>query len=157
MDHQRRSQFPGFGNKRLVAALGLAAGCLIGSGSLHAQDPDPDTINTGSEVEIKVYFEGKCPRYVDNALAAMDEGSAKRLMWVAYDSATGQQKTDAQYSVYFDPFKGKTDDSNKQGVVKSKKLEDNIPANVLFKYTIVGTADDLPANCEPLDPFFRVR
>ena len=122
MDHQRKGQLFRFGNRRLVSALGLAAGCLIGSGSLYAQDPDPDTINTGNEVEIKVYFEGKCPRYVDNALAAMDKGSAKRLMWVAYDAANGQKKTDAEYSVYFDPFKGKTDESNKQGVVKSKKL-----------------------------------
>lgn len=144
------------GQRGLYASCALLAASIVGCSNLQAEDTMIDPRGDGSAVQVKVFFEGECPRYVDDALVAMDQGSGKQLQWVAYN-LDGKAKTDAQFSVYFDPFTGKTDEGNKSGVVTSKPLGEDIPRNVLFKYTILGTAKNLPADCAPLDPFFRVR
>jgi len=142
---------------RVCSGVVLGFALLICAG-LQAVEEEAAPIQPTNVVEVKVFFEGDCPRYVDNALVAMNNGSAKKLQWVAYDiDDPNNIKTDAEYTVYFDPFKGKTDDSNNNGVVTSKPLDNKIPGNVLFKYTILGTAAALPADCGPLDPFFRVQ
>lgn len=146
-----------FSGGRILAPIGLCAWALVGCTGLQAEEPVTAVDAPPNTIEVKVFFEGNCPRYVDNAMVAMDAKSAKKLAWVAYDSATGDPKTDAEFNVYFDPFKGKTDASNNKGVVTSSPLDAAIPENVLFKYTILGTAQNLPADCQPLDPFFRIR
>ena len=156
MQQQKQQKKRTASQRALNTSCALLVGSIVGCSSLQAEDTPTAPEKNGNAIEVKVFFDGECPRYVDDALVAMDKGAGKRLEWVAYD-LEGKVKTDALYSVYFDPFKGKTDDSNKSGVVKSKPLDRDIPKNVLFKYTILGTSPNLPADCAPLDPFFRVR
>ncbi len=103
---------------------------------------------------IKVFFQGKCPRFVDKFDLPIYAKSKKQVEWEAWNLNGTERDEDRKYSVIFDPFAGKTISATSKGKAKSNALKDDVPKGVFFKYTIVSDED---TNCAPLDPFIRLR
>lgn len=156
-------------NAGVLASLGLGIWLLAGCTQLQAVEPEPTVTALNNDVHIRVYFKDNCPVAVSDSVAEADAKSGRKLKWQAYDIAYINTPEDAvppppklttvNYSVYFDPFKGKTDDSKQDGSVTSAPLDNDLPGNVVFKYTIIALNEqDKPLDsCVPLDPFFRIR
>lgn len=109
---------------------------------------------------IKVFYEGDCPRFVDNQLPSLEQGKGGKLVWTAYDvNDPSKVKEDAYFEVYFDPFTGGNVAKAIKGVATSQPLSGKLAKDLLFKYSIVATEQNGKplANCTPVDPFFRIR
>ena len=107
---------------------------------------------SAQDLPVTVYFEGQCPVGVQPETVDVSKPAGDKVTWTAYDAATGQP-AGIVYEVFFDPFKGKSIVSGTDGVAQSKKVADDVPINVEFKYTIYS-----PTCPEaPLDPRIMIR
>ena len=113
-------------------------------------------VSTGSiaaDIHIKVKFDGNsCPIGVDKDNGEVTRASRDKVIWTAYND-NGTSRVQVQYSIYFDPFRGKPlADSNADGVITSDPVDQNAP-EAEYKYTVLG------ASCpqKPFDPRLRVR
>ena len=122
----------------LFAALMLLGACA----PLEKKGNQPD-------IPVNITFDGShCPKKVDPENPTVNKADNQRLVWQAVDGAgipIGEK-----FTIYFDPFRGKTLESGREGYEKSPHFDRDTPVNVEYKYTIVG--ERCPA--EPLDPRF---
>ncbi len=136
--------------RRLMPAPIVALLAVVGCAAPQAQSPTP---SPSADETIKVFFQGKCPRYVNKFDLPLGVKSKKIVEWEAWKLDGSERDEDREYSVIFDPFAGKTIKATSKGLAKSNALKDEVPKNVFFKYTIVSDEDE---NCPPLDPFIRI-
>ncbi len=130
-----------------VAPLMLLLGA-IGCTSLQAR----------AEKIILVYFDGNCPSAVSNFVVDADKAKngnpAEQIVWQAVDE-NGEDDDTKVFTVYFHPFTTGAPihaNSGSNGKTNPPATVGNVPANVLYKYTIVGDG----CTGQPLDPFIRV-
>ncbi len=97
---------------------------------------------------VKISFDKLgCPISVDED--SFDVEKARRIYWVSvYPPELAEPP---EYEIYFDPFKGNPIKTRKNAKV-SPRFDRSAP-DVVYKYTIVGTA----CKHKPLDPRFRLR
>ncbi len=126
---------------KIVATVLLCSGLSIGSYSVQAEDT----------LTVKVYFDGTCPKYVDQPFFELNKEQKKDIEWVAHNAANGQATPDLEFDVFFHPFVG-PDTKFKKGKVTSPNIDKDLPDGVTYKYTVVGKGCDIG-----LDPFFRVQ
>ena len=127
-------------NRRLMPAL-FAAVCL-GVGGAIAQAAD---------VEVKIEFDTQqCPTDVSKKTADVKKSGPDRIKWVALDASGAAYN--GGYKIYFEPFRGGKPLSTNNSELISQPVDNRVPSNVTYKYTIVGN------NCpdQPLDPHIRV-
>lgn len=129
----------------LAAAL-LAAGCATADNKTAAPAQPPGI------VDVKVYFDGACPKYVDKWTIDVDSKPPQRVRWTAYNLDGSSTKTKIDYDIYFDPFVGPDTGNTKQdGTVTSQPISSKVPVAVTYKYTILAEGCDTG-----LDPLIRV-
>ena len=122
----------------LLAMVGVTA---------YGQTPPDDRI-----VDVKIYFDGSCPKSVDRMEVDVKSNPPQKVRWTAYNADGSAPAPTVSFSIYFDPFVGATNaDPNVDGVVTSKPVSAGVPINVVYKYTIVGSGC-----ATPLDPRIRV-
>jgi len=122
----------------LFAALMLLGACA----PLEEKGNRPD-------IPVKITFnELHCPKKVDPENPTVNKADNQRLVWQAVNGAGAP--IDEKFTIYFDPFRGKTLESDKKGSETSPHFDSDTPVNVEYKYTIVG--ERCPD--EPLDPRF---
>ncbi len=126
-----------------AAALATSVGCS----SMHAAEEADD--GPKPPITINVYFDGNCPQTVNYLSLTLERGD--RVQWQAVDMS-GAASED-QFKVYFDPFSGATISTQPSGLTTPvQTVASTPPANVDYKYTIVG--DDCTG--DPLDPYLRI-
>lgn len=129
-----------------LALAALTVSCAVADTSNVASTAAPDI------VDVKVYFEGSCPKYVDNWDITVGSKPPQRVRWTAYNLDGSSTKTDVDYDIYFDPFVGAdAGNTKKDGTVTSKPVSSKVPVGVTYKYTIMATGCS-----EGLDPLIRV-
>jgi hypothetical protein len=127
--------------RAVFAPLAVLAPILTGTAAL-AQAP----------VDVKVYFDQGCPKYVDLWTVEVENNPPQRVRWTAFNITGSEQDKNATYAIYFDPFVGPGNtDPNEDGVITSKPVSDKVPDDVDFKYSVVAPG------CPALDPIIRVR
>ncbi len=136
---------------RLLPMVVLAA--MVGCASPPVQEPPAQMDDDDDDGPIKVFFQGKCPRFVDKFDLPVTAKSKKQVEWEAWNLNGTARDEDRKFSVIFDPFAGKTIRATSKGKARSNALKDEVPKNVFFKYTIVSDEDE---KCPPLDPFIRI-
>ena len=130
----------------LLAIAGLSAGCA----STQQKGMAMNTMAVTKDVEITFDTSG-CPVSVSpNTPIEITRANGDMVKWQAVDGSGGTLNID--FDIYFDPFKGKSLNSNAQGWVQSTPVDPNTPVNVEFKYTIVGSA----CPTSPLDPRIKI-
>jgi len=135
--------------KNLVLLL-LYAGLLGGCASaLHANNMAA-TIFATKDAQITFDALG-CPTAVVPPTIDVSKLAGDKVNWQAVD-ALGANIDDADFVIYFDPFKGKSLDSKGKGSVTSPKIDSDTPTGVEFKYTIVG----IGCPSSPLDPRIKI-
>jgi hypothetical protein len=136
----------------------LAVALWLPSLAAQAQDPEQD-----KGIQVTIIFDDKhCPIDVKVPEPSMacekgpdDTPCLRRgkdyIVWSAVLEDGSPMKEG--FSIYFDPFKGKSMEAPKhQSTIKSNKVDEDAP-EVSYKYTVVGTK--CPEH--PLDPNIRVR
>lgn len=147
MANNKNMETVGSGRRLLpnaMVALLVAVGCTAAQAETAPPPPGDET--------IKVFFQDKCPRYVDRFDLPLNAGGGKKVEWEAWNLEGTSKETDRKFSVIFDPFAGKTISTN-NGLAQSTPLHGDAPSGVFFKYTIVSDED---STCAPLDPFIRI-
>ena len=127
--------------KRIITVAGIA--CVAAGGSLVAQ--------AGEFVEVNVYFQGSCPKYVDNWDVVVGKTPPQRVRWTAWNLDGSARNKTVDYDIVFDPFVGPHPVSKNQGIVESQPVSQKTPAGAMFKYTIDANG------CAALDPFIRIQ
>jgi hypothetical protein len=105
----------------------------------------------GTDYPVQISFEGSCPVSVQPESVDLSKAAGDKVVWQSYDE--NGNAIAIMYEVFFDPFKGKSIVSNSDGAAASKKVADDVPVNVEFKYTIYS----LTCPDGPLDPRIRIR
>ena len=145
MTHQARLQ------RALPRYLVAACGALVllgGCAPLTKKGPPPE------EVPVDIPFDSAgCPQTPD----AIDTDKGKLIVWQSVDAVTGD-KIGERYEIFFDPFVGRPQRSDRNGKLKSLPFERNVPptvgpGKVEYKYTIVGDR----CKDKPLDPRLWLR
>lgn len=135
----------------IIPSLALALAAL-NAGHAMAQTPSVAPTAATNIVDVKVYFEGSCPKYVDNWDITVGSTPPQKVRWTAYNLDGSSTKTDVDYDIYFDPFAGAdAGNTKKDGTVTSKPISSKAPVGVTYKYTILATGCS-----EGLDPLIRV-
>lgn len=135
-------------HKRPGPSGGQAAGLVAAVTLLGACAPMPEP-SRPPDIPVYITFdESHCPVGVDPDNPSVDKATNQRLVWQAVDSV-GKPIAET-FTLYFDPFRGKTLESSARGYEKSPPFAGDTPVNVEYKYTIVGK------RCpdKPLDPRF---
>jgi hypothetical protein len=101
---------------------------------------------------VNIYFDGTCPKSAVPALVELNKAAGDQIEWSAYDRTSGAQ-IEVAYEIFFDPFKGKSMESDRKGVATSPRVAADVPMNVEFKYTIYSTS----CPQAPLDPSIMIR
>ncbi len=131
---------------KMTRALPLVAALISG----------PAVVSHADEFEVIITFTGDCPTAVSEDIVTISKAGNDRIIWRAVSESPNDDRPPytGGYRIYFDPFKsGPPLKSGGRDTIKSKALHDNVPADVEFKYTIVG--DHCPQ--APLDPRIRVQ
>ena len=132
---------------------GLTAACaatLLLGGCAPLTQSGPDTQN----IPVNIPFDSAgCP----GAPAAIEADKGKRVVWQSVDAVTGD-KINERYEIFFDPFVGRPQRSDRNGRLKSLPFDNNVPptvglGKVEYKYTIVGDR----CKDKPLDPRLWLR
>lgn len=145
-------------NGRLFAGALLAGTTIILGACVSNTCPnDSDTVTptfvTDATVNITFDKDG-CP------LKAKPKDffvtNSKKVIWQSVDE--DGKDISAHYAIYFDPFRGKTleTEPGSKGQVKSPRFDPDAPksgSGVVYEYTIVGE----DCKDKPLDPRFRLR
>lgn len=122
----------------LLAALVLLGACA----PLEKEAALPD-------IPVRITFDqSHCPIGVDPDNPSVNKAKNQRLVWQAVDGVGNP--IGEQFTIYFDPFRGKTLQSDKKGYEKSPPFDRDTPVNVQYKYTVVG--ERCPD--KPFDPRF---
>lgn len=101
------------------------------------------------DIPVNITFdESHCPQKVDPENPTVNKASNQRLVWQAVDGAGNP--IGEKFTIYFDPFRGKTLESGREGYERSPHFDRDTPVNVEYKYTIVGER----CLAKPLDPRF---
>ena len=122
--------------------------------SLGASAEQSTVVDSGSlnDVTVTITFDSNgCPTGVSDA-----DFTVTKAKWIIWQP----KPEDVDFSIYFDPFKGKRNDA-KKGEVKRKFAKDAPPRDdsanpdevIEYKYTIVGN----DCKGDALDPRFRLR
>ena len=104
--------------------------------------------------QVTVQFNGVCPVVPQQvAVVTLLKNGVDKVQWIAVNTADDKPVTTG-YAIFFDPFRGKPmTDHDKDGVIDSTPVANDVPVGVEFKYTIVGDGCTGPA----LDPRIVVR
>lgn len=129
----------------------VQAAVILGAALLLVACPDKGARITLPDVPVNIVFdENGCPTTIDpNTIPTVNKASNQRIAWQAVSEDGKPLGTN--YSIYFDPFKGRPIHTN-DGSERSPRFDADIPVGVQYKYTIV--ADD--CKNKPLDPRFFV-
>jgi hypothetical protein len=124
--------------------MGMASAALLGLTSSGA---------SAADIPVKVMFDAdSCPIGVDNDEVVVTRASRDKVVWTAHN-ADGSATMQVQYSIYFDPFRGRPlADSNSDGVVTSPPVDAAAP-EAQYKYTVLAAA----CPQKPFDPRIRLR
>jgi uncharacterized protein YcfL len=121
-------------------SLSIGIGCTVGG-------------LTAQAVDVKVMFDSAaCPIGVSAEEVTISKSAAEKVNWASYNE-DGTQPLPISYQIFFDPFKGKSMVSDRNGQIESQPVDREVPEDVVFKYTVYNPA--CPNG--PLDPQIRVR
>ena len=129
-----------------IPLLVFTAGCSV------ADTQTMQSANQVGVVDVRVFFDERCPKYVDKWEVDVQSNPPQRVRWTAYNIYGSSRNKTVEYDIYFDPFVGPPAGiEKKDGVVTSPPIASNVPAGVSYKYTV------LAEGCATgLDPLIRV-
>ena len=152
-----------------LARYGLAVTTLLWCGLTGLASAQMDTESAVSvspqpsdaDTTIRVFFNGECPVGVDqHVVNSNKEGSSDLALieWQAVKLDSPLETAEKEFQILYSPFIGGPKIEAKHPSYKTSPLVVSATdfANILYKYTVVATAE-AGEDCEPLDPFIRVR
>ncbi len=125
------------------AMASLAALMLLASGPA-----------TSAEYSLVIHFDGECPTMVEDAgNSCGDDVEDNKACAKRKDKLVWTSKPEGKdFTLYFDPLKGGPKHKS-QGGTYDRHIDEKIPVNVEYKYTVVGK--ECPE--KPHDPRIVIR
>ena len=164
MTEQKRQRL--FSTKPEIYGLAAITLLWLGLAGLTWAQTDTETAESVSpqpqaDTIIRVFFEGECPVGVDQQVVnSKKEGSSALalLQWRAVKLESPSETANKEFQILYSPFIGGPKIKAKHPDYETSPLAVDATdfTNILYKYTVVATAE-AGKDCEPLDPFIRVR
>ncbi len=137
-------------SKRHLVLTLLTACCLVAGGSIAG----------ATDIPVKITFNAsKCPASVNVAEAQVKNNNVDKVVWTAVNAGGAYN---GGYSIYFDPFRGgkpletkkigNPNNNKYENQITSQPVDKKVPANTIFKYSVIGNECAGPA----LDPRIKV-